>query len=101
MDEDLSVAQQEMLLGWRSDLDEESQEGSEDDAAALRRRMTGVLAGLPEALKKHLEALMALERKIVEGAEARGIVEVDRAGEKSGWSWRNRFAASPAPCTAG
>jgi uncharacterized protein len=82
VDADLSVAQQEMLLGWLDDSDEESQEGSEDDAAALRRRMTGVLAGLPEALKKHLEALMALERKIVEGAEARGIAEVDRVGEK-------------------
>ena len=82
VDADLSVAQQEMLLGWLDDSDEESQEGSEDDAAALRRRMTGVLAGLPEALKKHLEALMGLERKIVEGAEARGIAEVDRVGEK-------------------
>ena len=29
----------------------ESQEGTEDDAAALRRRLTGVLAGLPEAIK--------------------------------------------------
>ena len=81
VDADLSVAQQEMLLGWLDDSDEESQEGTEDDAAALRRRMTGVLAGLPEALKKHLEALMALENKIVEGVESRGIAEVDRVGE--------------------
>jgi hypothetical protein len=81
VDADLSVAQQEMLLGWLNDLDGESQEGTEDDAAALRRRMTGVLAGLPEALKKHLEALMALENKVVEGVEDQKAREVDRVGE--------------------
>ncbi len=81
VDADLSVAQQEMLLGWLNDPDGESQDGTEDDAAALRRRLTGVLAGLPEALKKHLEALMALENKIVEGAGEKGVAEVDRVGE--------------------
>jgi uncharacterized protein with von Willebrand factor type A (vWA) domain len=81
VDADLSVAQQDALLGWLNDIDEESQEGTEDDAAALRRRLTGVLAGLPEALKKHLEALMALEQRVVEGAESKKIAEVDRVGE--------------------
>ena len=81
VDADLSVAQQEMLLGWLNDVEGESQAGTEDDAAALRRRMTGVLAGLPEALKKHLEALMALENKIVEGVESQTVAEVDRVGE--------------------
>ncbi len=80
VDADLSVAQQEALLGWLDDPDGESQEGTEDDAAALRRRLTGVLAGLPEALKKHLEALMALEDRVVEGHE-RAVAEVDRVGE--------------------
>jgi uncharacterized protein with von Willebrand factor type A (vWA) domain len=81
VDADLSVAQQDALLGWLNDIEEESQEGTEEDAAALRRRLTGVLAGLPEALKKHLEALMALETRVVEGAESKKIAEVDRVGE--------------------
>jgi uncharacterized protein len=81
VDADLSVAQQEVLLGWLNAVDGESQEGTEDDAAALRRRMTGVLAGLPEALKKHLEALMALENTVVEGVEFQKVAEVDRVGE--------------------
>jgi uncharacterized protein with von Willebrand factor type A (vWA) domain len=81
VDADLSVAQQEMLLGWLNDPDGASQEGTEDDAAALRRRLTGVLAGLPEALKKHLEAMMALENKVVEGHEAEQYRAVDRVGE--------------------
>ena len=38
VDVDLSVAQQEVLLGWLDDLDGESQDGTEDDAAALRPR---------------------------------------------------------------
>jgi len=80
VDADLSVGQQEALLGWLNDIDEESQEGTEDDAAALRRRLTGVLAGLPEALKRHLEALMALENRIVESHD-RQVAEVDRVGE--------------------
>jgi uncharacterized protein len=81
VDADLSIAQQQVLLGWLDGLDGESQDGTEDDAAALRRRMTGVLAGLPEALKKHLEALMALENKVVEGVESQKVAEVDRVGE--------------------
>ena len=81
VDADLSIAQQEVLLGWLDGLDGESQDGTEDDAAALRRRMTGVLAGLPEALKKHLEALMALENKVVEGVGSDQVAEVDRVGE--------------------
>ena len=81
VDADLSIAQQEVLLGWLNGVDGESQEGTEDDAAALRRRMTGVLAGLPEALKKHLEALMALENKVVEGVEPQKVAGVDRVGE--------------------
>jgi uncharacterized protein with von Willebrand factor type A (vWA) domain len=82
VDADLSVAEQEALFGWLDDVEEQvSQEGTEDDAAALRRRLTGVLAGLPEALKAHLEALLALEQRVVEGAERRDIAEVDRVGE--------------------
>jgi uncharacterized protein len=78
VDADLSVAEQEALLGWLSDVEE--QVGDESDAASLRRRLTGVLEGLPEALKKHLEALMALEQRIVETHD-RQVAEVDRVGE--------------------
>jgi hypothetical protein len=42
--------------------------------------MAGVLEGLPAALKHHLEALMALEQRIVETHD-RQVAEVDRVGE--------------------
>ena len=80
VDADLSVAEQEALLGWLNDVEEESQEGTEADAAALRRRLTGVLDGLPEAIKRHLEALLALEQRVVESHD-RKVAEVDRVGE--------------------
>ncbi|HEY2206379.1 MAG TPA: VWA domain-containing protein [Pseudonocardia sp.] len=83
VDADLSVAEQEALLGWLNDVDEEiDQEGTEQDASALRRRMAGVLAGLPEAIKSHLEALLALEQRVVEGRDREdSVAEVDRVGE--------------------
>jgi uncharacterized protein len=84
VDADLSVAEQEALLGWLNAAEEDaadgSDEGTEDDAAALRRRLTGVLEGLPEAIKRHLEALLALEQRIVESNE-RAVATVDRVGE--------------------
>ena len=78
-DAELTIAQQEALLGW---LDGEfgDQAGDGDDAAALRRRLAGVLENLPQALKRHLEALLALETAIVETRERREA-RVDRIGE--------------------
>lgn len=84
VDADLSVAQQDALLGWLSGIEDEvDQAGDEDDAAALRRRLSGVFANLPEALKRHLERLMEIEDRIVEGGEADAdrAAEVDRAEE--------------------
>jgi uncharacterized protein with von Willebrand factor type A (vWA) domain len=82
VDADLSVAEQEALLGWLNDVEEHVSEGDETDAAALRRRLAGVLAGLPEAIKKHLEALLALEQRVVEDAvRADRVAEVDAVGE--------------------
>jgi uncharacterized protein with von Willebrand factor type A (vWA) domain len=82
VDADLSIAEQEALLGWLNDVEDDmSQDGDETDAAALRRRLTGVLAGLPEAIKKHLEALLALENRVLERAESHKVAEVDRVGE--------------------
>ena len=52
VDAELTIAEQEALLGWLADA--EDQAGDEDDAAAPRRRLAGVLANLPEALKRHV-----------------------------------------------
>jgi uncharacterized protein len=85
VDADLSVAQQDALLGWLNSEEDllESEQGTEDDAAALRRRLSGVLEGLPEAIKKHLEKLLEIEQRIVEGHDDDGehVAEVDRASE--------------------
>lgn len=75
----LTIAEQDALLSWLNDLDDDA-EGDESDAAALRRRLTGVLENLPQALKRHLEALLALENRIVEQREQREA-KVDRIGE--------------------
>lgn len=40
-----------------------------------------MLANLPEALKRHVEALLALEQRVVESREAR-VAAVDRVGEQ-------------------
>jgi uncharacterized protein with von Willebrand factor type A (vWA) domain len=82
VDAELTIAEQEALLGWLTDLEDHA--GDEEDAAALRKRLAGVLANLPQALKRYLEALIALENRIVESRERRAahvdrIAEVERA----------------------
>ncbi|KAA9166071.1 VWA domain-containing protein [Amycolatopsis acidicola] len=77
VDAALSIAEQDALLGW---LDQADDAGDEDDAARLRRRLAGVLENLPQALKRHLEALLELENKVVESRERRAA-KVDQAGE--------------------
>ena len=72
VDAELSIAEQDALLGWLTD--ELGSDGDETDAAALRHRLAGILENLPQALKRHLEALMALETKIVEARERREAV---------------------------
>ena len=78
VDASLTIAEQDALLGWLNDLGDV--DGDESDAAALRRRLTGVLANLPQALKRHLEALLALEQRIIETREQREA-NVDRIAE--------------------
>jgi uncharacterized protein len=83
VDASLTIAEQDALLAWLNEL-EEPLDGDEGDAAALRRRLTGVLENLPQALKRHLEALLALENRIVEQREQREarverIAETERA----------------------
>jgi uncharacterized protein with von Willebrand factor type A (vWA) domain len=80
VDASLTIAEQDALLAWLNDLDGSDADGDESDAAALRRRLTGVLENLPQALKRHLEALLALEQKIVETREQREA-RVDRMTE--------------------
>src|SRR4051795_7053964 len=104
VDADLSVAEQEALLGWlnasEEDAADDSNEGTEDDAAALRRRLTGVLEGLPEAIKRHLEALLALEQRIVESNE-RAVATVDRVGEHERMELEESLRRLPHPLHGG
>ncbi|MHC1558819.1 VWA domain-containing protein [Actinomycetospora sp. C-140] len=85
VDADLTVAQQEALLGWLQGVEDGiDDEGDESDAMALRRRLAGMLENLPEAIKRHLEKLMEIEQRIVEGGdgdEEAHKAEVDRAEE--------------------
>ncbi len=78
VDAELTIAEQEALLGWLDGA--QSDEADESDAAALRRRLSGVLANLPEALKRHLEKLLELEQKVIESRERR-MATVDRVAE--------------------
>lgn len=83
VDADLTVAQTDALFGWLDDVGE-AEEGAADladDAAALRRRLAGVLENLPAALRKHLESLLALEDRVVEGREDSHVARVDSVGE--------------------
>lgn len=80
VDASLTIAEQDALLAWLNEIDDADADGDESDAAALRRRLTGVLENLPQALKRHLEALLALENKIVEQREQREA-RVDRIAE--------------------
>ncbi|GGF96984.1 hypothetical protein GCM10007304_08720 [Rhodococcoides trifolii] len=79
VDADLSIAEQDALFGWLDDMPDEQRDVT-DDAADLRRRLAGVLANLPAALKKHLESLLALENRVVEGREE-SVAKVDHVGE--------------------
>ncbi|MGW4522339.1 VWA domain-containing protein [Amycolatopsis sp. NPDC004378] len=70
LDTELSLAEQDALLGWLDDAADPG--GDEDDATAIRAR----LAGLPEALKRHLEYLISLQHT-VEGRRVAPVGELD------------------------
>jgi len=62
LDAELSVAQETALLSWLDggeDVGGEDQWLAPDELAALRARLAGLLDGLPDALRRHLEALMS------------------------------------------
>ena len=83
VDASLTIAEQEALRGWLNDLEDGQGDGDGDegDAAALRSRLTGVLENLPQAIKRHLEALLALENTIIETREQREAAVADRFRE--------------------
>jgi uncharacterized protein len=83
LDVELSVAQEAALFDWLSDSGLTPDGLDPGDLRALREALSGLLAGLPERLRKHLEALLAMEREI-ESPEIRGdrrerVDEADRA----------------------
>lgn len=65
LDVELTVAQQAAILGWLADR-VGTDDLDADEIDALRRRLGGLLADLPERLRSYLERLMALDRLAVE-----------------------------------
>ncbi|MFT4044353.1 MAG: VWA domain-containing protein [Gordonia sp. (in: high G+C Gram-positive bacteria)] len=84
LDAELSVAQEMALLEWLDDSDLADAEPDSDDLIALRGALAGLLDGLPERLRDHLEQLMAIDHEIEEReitASARDVIsEYERAG---------------------
>ncbi|MBE7187880.1 VWA domain-containing protein [Jatrophihabitans endophyticus] len=88
LDVELSVAEEMALLSWLSDdvddLDpDEIGDLDDEELAALRRRLSGLLERLPDALKRHLESLMAgdleIEKPDVQAPPGERIDERERA----------------------
>ena len=84
LDVELSVAQEMALLSWLDAGDGPDGPGLEpDEIVALRAALAGILDGLPEALREHLEQLMATDAHVEGRAVAAGgherIDEVERA----------------------
>ncbi|MFP1628523.1 VWA domain-containing protein [Streptomyces sp. 5K101] len=63
VDTELTVAQQDALLGWLTD---ESDDPDDAELGALRRRLAGVIENLPELLRRHLDRLAELRSLAVE-----------------------------------
>ncbi len=84
VDAELSVAQETALLAWlagpEDGEDEEDTWLAPDELAALRARLAGLLDGLPDALRRHLEALMSGDLEIESPGAHPGYV--DTIGER-------------------
>jgi uncharacterized protein len=79
LDAELTVAQEMALLSWLDDTDSDGDDGEQIDPAeltALRAALSGMIEGLPERLRDHLEKLMAAETKIEKPAVHRPGREV-------------------------
>ena len=84
VDAELSVAQETALLAWLAG-PEDGEDDAEtwlapDELAALRARLAGLLDGLPDALRRHLEALMSGDLEIESPGAHPGYV--DTIGER-------------------
>jgi len=78
LDTALTVAQQETLLGW---LDSAEEDLDEAGLAALRRQLAGVIADLPDLLRRYLERLAdaVVEGRIADRARVESVDERERA----------------------
>lgn len=78
LDTTLSVAQQETLLGW---LEVAGEDGDEQALASLRRQLAGVIADLPELLRRYLDKLAGavVESRAVERGRIESVDEQERA----------------------
>lgn len=72
VDADLSVAQQELLLAWLNSVDDDTDDDT-GDGVTPPRGPAGALVNLPEAIKRYLEGLLALEQRIIEANRRRQI----------------------------
>jgi uncharacterized protein len=69
LDAGLTVAEEQALLGW---LDDPDADVPADELAALARGPDGEIANLAELLKRHLEALAAMDHRAIESPERLG-----------------------------
>jgi len=69
LDAGLTVAEEQALLDWLEDPDADV---SADALSALARGSGGEIANLGELLKRHLEALAAMDRRAIESPERPG-----------------------------
>ncbi len=78
VDTTLTVAQQEVLLGWLGAADEDIDEQA---LAMLRRQLAGVIDDLPELLRRYLDKLAgaAAEARIAQRARIEYVDEQERA----------------------
>ena len=90
IDGELSVAQEMALLAWLADDEADEPVDAEDldpeELAALKERLGGLIERLPDALRKHLERLMAgglqVESPDVAAPKAERIDERERAEQE-------------------
>ena len=69
LDAGLTIAEEQALLGW---LDNPDADGAADELAALAPGPGGEIANLAELLKRHLAALAAMDRRVIESPERHG-----------------------------
>ena len=78
VDTALSVAQHEALLGWLEAADEET---DQQTLALLRQQLAGVIADLPELLRRYLNRLAeaVVEERVLDRAKTESVDERERA----------------------